>query len=144
MTAAGHDPHASLRVVHRRYLPAAASHYGGGLIDGALVLGLFGDVATEICIRLDGDEGLFAGYDEVRFLAPVRTGDIIEAEGSVVRRGRRSRRVDFVARVPCRAAPERGPSAADVLDPPLVVVRASGTVVVPAGGEPPPAGRGAR
>ncbi|PPK62790.1 hotdog domain-containing protein [Actinokineospora auranticolor] len=118
-------------VTHRRYVPHAHAHYGGALVDGAYSLGLFGDVATELCVRTDGDEGLFAGYDTVSFLAPVRAGDVIEATATLVRVGTRSRGVEFEARVVCRAAPERGPSAAGVLDPPLVVTRAKGTVVVP-------------
>jgi 3-aminobutyryl-CoA ammonia-lyase len=125
------DPRLGLAVTHRRYVPHAHAHYGGDLVDGAYVLGLFGDVATELCIRSDGDEGLFASYDQVQFLAPLRAGDVVEATGAITRVGRRSRGVGFEARVVCRAAPERSPSAADVLDPPLVVVRAAGTVVVP-------------
>ena len=118
-------------VTHRRYVPHGHAHYGGSLVDGAYVLGLFGDVATELCIRTDGDEGLFAGYDRISFVAPVRAGDVIEASATVVRVGRRSRTLEFVARVVCRADPGRGDSAAAVLDPPVVVVEAVGTVVVP-------------
>jgi 3-aminobutyryl-CoA ammonia-lyase len=120
-----------LAVTHRRYVPYSHAHYGGNLVDGAYVLGMFGDVATELCIRADGDEGLFAGYDEVRFAAPVRAGDVLEATATITRVGRRSRGVAFEARVVCRAAPERSPSAADVLPDPVVAVTATGTVVVP-------------
>lgn len=122
---------AGLQVTHRRYVAHHASHYGGGLVDGAYVLGLFGDAATELCIRADGDEGLFAGYDTVEFLAPVQAGDVIEVTAEIDRVGRRSRGVAFVARVVCRAEPDRGPSAAAALDPPFVVVTAHGAVVVP-------------
>ena len=118
-------------VVHRRYVSHSHAHYGGSLVDGAFVLGLFGDVATELCIRTDGDEGLFAAYDSVEFQAPVRAGDVLEVTATVDRVGRRSRGVAFTALVVCRAAPDRGPSAADVLDPPVVAVIAHGTVVVP-------------
>ncbi|GAA3010309.1 hotdog fold domain-containing protein [Actinokineospora diospyrosa] len=121
-----------LTVTHRRYVPHAHAHYGGSLVDGAYSLGLFGDVATELCVRADGDEGLFAGYSDVEFLAPLRAGDVVEATATLTRVGTRSRGVRFEARVVCRAAPERGPSAADVLDPPIVITRATGTVVVPA------------
>ncbi len=120
-----------MSVTHRRYVPHSHAHYGGNLVDGAYGLGLFGDVATELCVRADGDEGLFAGYSQVAFTAPIQAGDVIEATATVVRVGTRSREIDFEARVVCRAAPERGPSAADVLDPPLVVTTARGTVVVP-------------
>jgi len=119
-------------VSHRRYVPHGHAHYGGSLVDGAYVLALFGDAATELCIRTDGDEGLFAGYDAVEFRSPVRAGDVLEVTATVDRVGRRSRGVAFEARVACRATPDRGPSAAEVLAPPVVVVTAHGTVVVPA------------
>jgi 3-aminobutyryl-CoA ammonia-lyase len=118
-------------VTHRRYVPYAHAHYGGNLVDGAYGLGLFGDVATELCIRTDGDEGLFAGYSSVDFRAPVQAGDVIEATATLTRIGNRSRGITFEARVVCRAAPDRGPSASDVLDPPILVTSAEGTVVVP-------------
>jgi 3-aminobutyryl-CoA ammonia-lyase len=118
-------------VTHRRYVPHSHAHYGGNLVDGAYGLGLFGDVATELLIRTDGDEGLFAAYSAVEFLAPIQAGDVIEATATLVRVGARSREIDFEARVVCRSAPGRGPTAADVLDPPVVVTRARGTVVAP-------------
>ena len=121
-----------LTVTQRRYVSAADAHYGGTLVDGAYVLALFGDVATEACIRMDGDEGLFAAYSDVQFRAPVMGGDVIETTATVTRVGRRSRDLAFEARVVCRADPERGPSASTVLDPPVIVVTATGTVVVPA------------
>ena len=125
------DARLGLTVTHRRYVPYAHAHYGGDLVDGAYVLGLFGDVATEVCIRTDGDEGLFAGYDSVAFVGPVRAGDVLEVSATVTRVGRRSRALAFEASVLCRAAPDRSPSAADVLDPPEVCTTATGTVVVP-------------
>lgn len=118
-------------VTHRRYVPYSHAHYGGALVDGAYVLGMFGDVATELCIRTDGDEGLFAGYGSVEFAAPVRAGDVLEATATVIRVGNRSREIEFEARVVCRAAPQRSPSAAEVLPSAVVAVRARGTVVVP-------------
>lgn len=118
-------------VTHRRYVPYSHAHYGGNLVDGAYGLGMFGDVATELCIRTDGDEGLFAGYASVEFLAPIQAGDVLEATATITRIGNRSRTVEFEARVLCRATPDRGPSAAAVLDPPILVTRATGTVVVP-------------
>ena len=119
------------RVVHRRYVPYSHAHYAGNLVDGAYSLGLFGDVATEMCISTDGDEGLFASYSDVQFRAPVRAGDVIEVTATITRVGTRSRDIAFEARVLCRADPERGPSAARVLAEPIVVVTATGTVVVP-------------
>jgi 3-aminobutyryl-CoA ammonia-lyase len=119
-------------VTHRRYVPYAHAHYAGNLVDGAYSLALFGDVATEVCIRLDGDEGLFASYSDVQFRAAVRAGDVLEVAATVTRMGTRSRTVDFECRVVCRGVPGRGESAADVLDPPIVATTATGTVVVPA------------
>jgi len=107
------------------------AHYGGNLVDGARLLALFGDVATELLIRNDGDEGLFAAYEDVQFIAPVHAGDYIEAEGRIVRFGNRSRTIAFEARKVIRARPDRSPSAAEIIEPPLVVCRARGTCVVP-------------
>ena len=107
------------------------AHYGGNLVDGARMLGLFGDVATELLIRLDGDEGLFRAYDMVEFMAPVYAGDFIEAEGSIVKVGKTSRQMQFEARKVIRAAPQINDSAAEILDPPILVCRAKGTCVTP-------------
>ncbi|MFF0718085.1 MULTISPECIES: hotdog domain-containing protein [unclassified Micromonospora] len=126
------DPRVGLTVTHRRYVPYAHAHYAGNLVDGAYALGLFGDVATEVCIRTDGDEGLFASYSDVQFRAPLRAGDVLEVVATVTRVGSRSRTLDFEARVVCRGRPDRGESAAEVLEVPVVAVSATGTVVVPA------------
>ena len=85
------DSRVGTTVVHRRYVPYSHAHYAGNLVDGAYSLGLFGDVATELCIRTDGDEGLFASYSDVQFLAPVRAGDVVEVTATLARVGRRSR-----------------------------------------------------
>ncbi|MEO3778396.1 hotdog domain-containing protein [Micromonospora sp. B11E3] len=126
------DSRVGLTVVHRRYVPYSHAHYAGNLVDGAYALGLFGDVATEVCIRSDGDEGLFASYSDVQFRAPMRAGDVLEVTATVTRVGTRSRTIDFVARVVCRGRPDKGESAAEVLAEPVVAVTATGTVVVPA------------
>ncbi|ATE54807.1 acyl-CoA hydrolase [Actinosynnema pretiosum subsp. pretiosum] len=118
-------------VTHRRYVPHSHARRGGGLVDPAFPLSLFGEVAAELLIRSDGDEGLFDGYTSVELPAPVQAGDVVEADATLVRIGNRAREVEFEARVVCRAAPLRGPTAADVLEPPLVVARARGTLVVP-------------
>ncbi|MDQ2858708.1 MAG: 3-aminobutyryl-CoA ammonia lyase [Candidatus Eremiobacteraeota bacterium] len=112
-------------------MSAHDAHYGGHLVDGARMLALFGDVATELLIRNDGDEGLFAAYESIEFLAPVFAGDYIEAEGRIVRFGTRSRGMEFEARKVIAARPEVSASSAQVLDPPLVVCRARGTCVAP-------------
>ena len=117
----------------RLRMGAHDAHYGGDLVDGARMLQLFGDVATELLVRNDGDEGLFVAYDSVEFLAPVRAGDYIEASGRIVATGKTSRKMVFEARKIITAANVAGqPSAADVLDPPVIVCKASGTCVVPA------------
>jgi 3-aminobutyryl-CoA ammonia-lyase len=107
---------------------AEQAHYGGGLVDGAFVLKLFGDAATELLIRHDGDEGLFRAYSSVDFLAPVHGGDYVEVEAEIVRVGRTSREMRFEAR---RVISPGEGSSATVLDPPEVVARATGTCVVP-------------
>jgi 3-aminobutyryl-CoA ammonia-lyase len=121
-----------LRVVHRRYVPYSHAHYAGHLVDGAYSLGLFGDIATEMCILTDGDEGLFASYAEVQFKEAVRAGDVLEISCEITRVGRRSRELSFVARVVARGAPTADrPGAARVLGEPILATTAVGTVVVP-------------
>lgn len=107
------------------------AHYGGNLVDGAKMLQLFGDVATELLIRLDGDEGLFKAYDMVEFMAPVYAGDYIEAVGEITHEGNTSRKMSFEARKVIVPRPDVSDSAADVLAEPIVVCRASGTCVTP-------------
>ena len=107
------------------------AHYGGNLVDGAHMLALFGDVATELLIMQDGDEGLFCAYDNVEFLAPVYAGDYIEAVGEITKVGNTSRKMVFEARKVVRPRPDISASAADVLEEPVIVCRASGTCVVP-------------
>ena len=129
------DSREGTTVTHRRYVPYSHAHYAGNLVDGAYSLGLFGDVATEMCILLDGDEGLFASYSDVQFRAPVRAGDVLEITATLVREGTRSRVMDFVVSVVARgAATDQAPGAAAVLDPPVVATTATGTVVVPPAG----------
>ena len=125
-------PEVGTVVTHRRYVSYAEAHYAGNLVDGAWGLGLFGDVATEMCIRTDGDEGLFASYDDVQFLAPVRAGDVVEATATLTRVGTRSRQMAFTLRVVARGAEgPASPSAATVLERPIDATTATGTVVVP-------------
>ncbi len=107
------------------------AHYGGNLVDGAKMLQLFGDVATELLIRHDGDEGLFKAYDAVEFIAPVYAGDYIEAVGEITHVGNTSRKMTFEARKVIIPRTDISESAADFLTEPIVVCRASGTCVVP-------------
>jgi 3-aminobutyryl-CoA ammonia-lyase len=122
------------RVLLRLRVGAEQAHYGGGLVDGAFVLKLFGDAATELLIRLDGDEGLFRAYGSVDFLAPVHGGDYLEIEAEITQVGKTSRQMRFEARrviAPAATAGGSTTSSARVLDPPEVVARATGTCVVP-------------
>jgi len=114
-----------IRISHRDV------HYGGQLVCGSKVLELFGDIATELLIRQDGDEGLFRAYDSVEFLAPVKAGDYLEVEGKITQLGNTSRKMEFTAKKVIQAAPEISPSAADILAEPVLVAKASGTCVVP-------------
>ena len=111
-------------------MSAHDAHYGGNLVDGARMLQLFGDVGTELSIRLDGDEGLFRAYDAIEFLAPVYAGDFIEAHGRITHVGRTSRTLEFQAWKVIRPRPDISDSAADVLAEPILVCKASGTGVV--------------
>ena len=121
------------KVTVRLRMGAHDAHYAGELVDGARMLALFGDVATELLIRIDGDEGLFRAYETVDFLAPVFSGDFIEATGELIKMGNTSRQIRFEARKVIANVRERGmaPSAADVLPDPIIVCRAVGTCVTP-------------
>ena len=121
----------TFRATLRLRMGSHDAHYGGNLVDGARMLALFGDVATELCIQHDGDEGLFRAYDSVEFLAPVYAGDFIEAEGEITQVGKTSRKMRFEARKVIRPRADLSASAAEVASPPVVVCRASGTCVVP-------------
>jgi 3-aminobutyryl-CoA ammonia-lyase len=121
----------NLKVQLRLRMGTHDAHYGGNLVDGARMLALFGDAATELLIRMDGDEGLFASYDSVEFLAPVFAGDYVEVTGTIVNVGKTSRRMEFEARKVIVARPDVNESAADLLDTPVVVCRATGTCVTP-------------
>jgi 3-aminobutyryl-CoA ammonia-lyase len=118
-------------VLIRMRMSQADAHYGGSLVDGARMLQLFGDVATELLIRHDGDEGLFRAYDQVEFLAPVYAGDYVEATGEITKVGKTSRAMRFEVRKVIVPRPEISDSAADLLAEPVLVCRATGTCVVP-------------
>lgn len=115
---------------HRLRLSQADAHYGGNLVAGARILELFGDLATELCIRSDGDEGLLAGYEMVRFVAPAHAGDFVEVSGEIVAMGDTSRAMQLEARRYARARPDISDSAADAAGEPEVLVRATCTCVV--------------
>src|SRR5260370_9734148 len=113
-------------------LSANDAHYGGQLVNGAHMLSLFGDLATELAIMCDGDEGLLVSYEKVEFLAPIYAGDFVEAVGRITKIGRTSRRIEFEARKVIAARPDISDSAADVLEQPVIIGRAVGTTVVKA------------
>ena len=112
-------------------MSAKDAHYGGELVDGAHMLHLFGDVATELLIRHDGDEGLFAGYEDIQFLAPVYSGDYIEAWGEIIKLGKSSRKMKFTAQKVISKRLDISDSAADFLTDPVIVCTAVGTCVTP-------------
>jgi 3-aminobutyryl-CoA ammonia-lyase len=119
-----------LSVSHRLRLSQDDAHYGGDLVAGGRLMELFGDVATELCIRSDGDEGLLAGYSSVQFLRPAHAGDFIEARGKLTSRGRTSRKMEFEILRYARPRPDVSDSAADLIEAPELVARATGTCVV--------------
>lgn len=131
MTPAGERGDA-IEAVHRLRLGNADAHYGGGLVSGARLIELIHDVATELCIRCDGDEGLFAGYSSIEFLQPVHAGDFVEVAGRIVRVGTTSREMTFRVVRYAGPSPEVSDSAADLADPAEVVAQAAGTCVVKA------------
>ena len=121
-----------LRAMIRVRLSAHDAHYGGNLVNGAYMLSLFGDLATELAILCDGDEGLLVGYEKVELLAPLFAGDFVEAIGHITRVGRTSRRMEFECRKVITARQDISDSAADVLKEPILIGRAIGTTVVKA------------
>src|SRR5947207_925320 len=123
---------AEISAMIRVRMSANDAHYGGQLINGAHMLSLFGDVATELAIHCDGDEGLLVSYEKVEFLAPLYAGDYVEVVGRITKIGRTSRRMEFEARKLIAARPDISDSAADVLEQPIIIGRAVGTTVVKA------------
>jgi len=120
-----------IKAMLRVRLSQADAHYGGNLVSGSKMLEFFGDVATELLIRQDGDEGLFRAYDNIEFLAPAYAGDYVEIEGEITKIGNTSRAMKFEARKVIEPEPSVSPSAAKVLKQPIIIARASGTCVVP-------------
>jgi 3-aminobutyryl-CoA ammonia-lyase len=106
-------------------------HYAGGLVDGAHVMKLFGDVATELTIQYDGDEGLLRAYEKVEFLEPVHAGDFLEVTGKIISTGNTSRKIVFEAFKiisPSNDLPQE--SSCDMLENPILVAKGIGTSVV--------------
>jgi len=118
------------KVMIRIRVSAHQAHYGGNLVDGAFILQLFGDVATELLIKNDGDEGLFRSYDSIDFLAPVYAGDYLEVTGWITKFGNTSRKMSFEAYKVIQSLPKVNASAAEVLTEPVLVAKATGTCIV--------------
>ena len=138
------------KVVHRVMMNGRDGHYVNDLVNGARILDFFGDVATELLVRADGDLSLFLGYESIRFTAPVHVGDFMEYWGWIERIGNTSYTCSFEAYkvitmpddfkiksnfldgVPGEPkALGLGLSAALVLDPPVLCASAKGTLVIP-------------
>ena len=116
--------------VLRRFMGWEDAHYPGGLVSGGHLVELFGDVGTELMMRHDGDEGLLATVT-VDFLVPVRVGDLIEATGRIVSVGTTSRKLEFEARkVGGNLELPDNPTAAELLEEPIVVARGTAVAVV--------------
>jgi 3-aminobutyryl-CoA ammonia-lyase len=118
------------KVIHKLRLGQHDAHYGGNLVDGAKIVALFGDVATELLIIHDGDEGLFRAYESIDFLAPLYAGDFIEVAGEIIKVGTTSRKMKFECYKIISARPDINPSAADVLDEKVLTTKAIGTCIV--------------
>lgn len=119
-----------IKVTHRLRLSQQDAHYGGQLVDGAKILALFGDVATECLIQLDGDEGLFRAYESVDFLEPLYAGDFIEVEAHITSIGNTSRKMAFTCYKYIQARTDIHASAADVIENKILTTKAIGTCVV--------------
>lgn len=109
------------------------AHYAGELVNGAKMLDYFGDVATELAIRLDGDEALFRTYEHVDFLAPCYAGDFVEYVGWIEKVGNTSHRMCFEAWESDRAGKGAwlGSFSCEYSESPVLVGRAVGIGVTP-------------
>ncbi len=119
------------KVIHRLRLSLADAHYGGNLVDGAKVIALFGDVATELLIQYDGDEGLFRAYEKIDFLKPIYAGDFIEIVGEITAYGNTSRKMHFWCYKVISSRPDISESSADYLEDKVLITEAIGTCIVP-------------
>ncbi|MCF7926787.1 MAG: 3-aminobutyryl-CoA ammonia lyase [Candidatus Izimaplasma sp.] len=120
-----------MKAMIRMRLNTTHAHYGGNLVDGAFTLQLFGDVATELLIRNDGDEGLFRAYETVDFLAPLYAGEYIEVTGKIIEQGTTSRKMAFEAYKVISPRTDISDSACDLLQEKILVAKAIGTCIVP-------------
>ncbi len=120
------------KVTLRVRMSAGEAHYAGELVNGSHILDFWGDVGTELAIRLHGDESLFLGYENVRFTAPVYAGDFMEYVGWIEKAGNSSLTCKFEAwkYITLPRDPKLAISAADVLKEKVLCGEATGTLVV--------------
>ena len=122
------------KVVLRCRMSAGDAHYAGELVEGAHIVTAWGDVGTELAIRLFGDESLFLGYSEVRYTAPVYAGDFMEYSGYIEKVGNTSFPCHFEAHKVIELARQEAQgladSAANVLAEPILCAYGTGTLVV--------------
>ena len=119
------------KVSLRTRMGAGDAHYAGELVEGAHIVTAWGDVGTELAIRLFGDESLFVGYSEVRYTAPVYSGDWMEYTGWIEKVGNTSFTCKFEAYKYMELAKEGlALSAANVLAEPVLCAYATGTLMV--------------
>ena len=114
------------KVTLRYRMSAGDAHYAGQLVEGAHIVTAWGDVGTELAIRLFGDESLFVGYSEVRYTAPVYAGDWMEYSGWIEKVGNTSLTCHFEAHKVMGLAD----SAADVYPEPILCAYGTGTLMV--------------
>ena len=138
------------KVVHKLMMSYAQGHYVNNLVNGSRILDFFGDVATELMVRCDGDLSLLLGYDEIRFTAPVHIGDFMEYHGWIEEKGNTSYKLKFCAYKVITMPDDfklqsnfldgvigepklmgLKQSAALVCDPPILCGYATGTLVIP-------------
>lgn len=117
---------ASAATLRLRFAPSDA-RYGNGLIAGAKVMEIFGDLETEIAIREGGDEGLCVAYDLVEFLEPLFVGDFVEGRAEVLSSGNTSRKLGLELHRVIAGSPD---GTGTPLDPPVLAARATATIVV--------------
>ena len=122
-------------VMLRHRMSAGEAHYAGNLVQGAYIVNEWGDVGTELAIRLFGDESLFVGYSEVRYTAPVFAGDWMEYSGYIEKVGNTSFTCHFEAKKVMELekdwqAKGLADSAANVLPEPVLCAYATGTLMV--------------
>lgn len=109
----------------------SGGHYGGGLLDGAALIGLISDAGTELQIAWSGDEGLLAAWHHIEQYVPVYVGDYLEVRTWFSRYGNTSADLEGAIYKVGELVDGGKTNAARLLDPPVLVMRASATGVTP-------------